>query len=179
MATCSNPKCGRSFAPSKGSTGRYCSRSCATAVNNTRPKRLRQRGVYACLACDAPVRHDRRYCNNSCQQTHQCRLLVNAWLSGEASGSGPTGELRDAIRRWLLDQAGHQCTRCGWNEPNPVSGKPILTVDHVDGDWTNNAPDNLVVLCFNCHTLTPTFGVLNRGNGTGRRRRPARASAAP
>ena len=30
--------------------------------------------------------------------------------------------------------------------------RPSLTIHHIDGDSTNNAYDNQIVLCYNCHT---------------------------
>jgi hypothetical protein len=40
----------------------------------------------------------------------------------------------------------------------------------MDGDWRNNAPENLALLCPNCHALTPSFKALNKGKGRGSRR---------
>ncbi|MFF7437165.1 HNH endonuclease [Streptomyces sp. NPDC008122] len=39
-----------------------------------------------------------------------------------------------------------------------------LEVDHIDGDWRNNQPENLRLLCPNCHSTTDTY----RGRGKGR-----------
>lgn len=58
-----------------------------------------------------------------------------------------------------LFQAGlkkEECEECGlgtwWN------GKKLtLQLDHKDGDRTNNAFENLRIVCPNCHTQTPTF----------------------
>lgn len=90
----------------------------------------------------------------------------------------PTSQdLPNPIRRYMLDLAGHKCTSptCstpgGWTGINPVSGKTTLTIDHADGDATNNKFENLRVLCPNCHSLTPTFGGLNKGSGRKNRRR--------
>ncbi|MEU0138121.1 HNH endonuclease signature motif containing protein [Streptomyces sp. NPDC006296] len=54
-----------------------------------------------------------------------------------------------------------RCARCGtgprWR------GHPLpLEVDHRDGDWRNNCPRNLRLLCPNCHATTDTY----RGRGT-------------
>ncbi|MFB6632139.1 HNH endonuclease signature motif containing protein [Streptomyces sp. NPDC056362] len=44
-------------------------------------------------------------------------------------------------------------------------GDPLpLEVDHIDGDWRNNAIENLRLLCPNCHSTTDTY----RGRGKGR-----------
>jgi 5-methylcytosine-specific restriction endonuclease McrA len=44
-----------------------------------------------------------------------------------------------------------------------------LEVDHIDGNWRNNQPQNLRLLCPNCHSTTDTY----RGRGKARRT-PAR-----
>ena len=37
-------------------------------------------------------------------------------------------------------------------------GRPLtLAVDHVDGDFSNNEPDNVRFLCPNCHSQTEDF----------------------
>ncbi|MFD9289855.1 HNH endonuclease [Streptomyces sp. NPDC060030] len=56
------------------------------------------------------------------------------------------------------------CARCG---TGPVwRHRPLpLEVDHIDGNWRNNQPQNLRLLCPNCHSTTDTY----RGRGKGRR----------
>lgn len=155
---CQNPPC-----PNEA-VGKFCSKSCAATVNNRRhPKR--KRAERTCRGCPTILGPRQEvYCSTGCSTEHQARQRVEAWLAGEWSGCNGT-RLSATVRSYLLAQAGHRCPRCGWGEPNPVTGQVILTIDHIDGDATNNAPENLQVLCFNCHTLTPTFGVLNSGNG--------------
>ncbi|WP_407839003.1 HNH endonuclease signature motif containing protein [Streptomyces sp. DSM 116496] len=49
-----------------------------------------------------------------------------------------------------------QCAMCGI-EPT-WQGYPLpLEVDHIDGDWRNNQPDNLRLVCPNCHSTTDTY----------------------
>ena len=61
-----------------------------------------------------------------------------------------------------MDQAGNKCTLCGWGEKNPVTNSVPLEVNHIDGDAFNNSPDNLQIVCPNCHSLTPNFRALNK-----------------
>ena len=42
-----------------------------------------------------------------------------------------------------------KCILCGFKALN----KCQLDVDHIDGNHTNNSPNNLQVLCANCHRL--------------------------
>lgn len=56
------------------------------------------------------------------------------------------------------------CQLCG--VPATWQGYPLpLEVDHIDGDWRNNLPENLRLLCPNCHSTTDSY----RGRGKGRR----------
>lgn len=53
------------------------------------------------------------------------------------------------------------CAVCGnrgvWN------GKKLeMELDHIDGDRTNHSPENLKILCPNCHSQTDTFRSKNR-----------------
>ena len=43
---------------------------------------------------------------------------------------------------------GSQCARCGYNEY-----PEILEVNHIDCDRNNNSPQNLEILCPNCHSI--------------------------
>lgn len=51
----------------------------------------------------------------------------------------------------------HCCANCGWNED-----KNILQVHHIDENRKNNALDNLMILCPNCHAkLTTHYYILD------------------
>jgi hypothetical protein len=48
------------------------------------------------------------------------------------------------------------CAECGLG--NEWNGKTIsLTIDHINGDSSDNRLDNLRILCPNCHSQTETF----------------------
>lgn len=111
------------------------------------------------------------YCSNRCQFDYQHKQRVSQWLDGASSVFDPaTGSLNDWLRKHLIEQAGKKCSECGWDAINPTLGTSPLEVDHIDGDYTNNRPENLRVLCPNCHALKPTYKALNCGNGRAMRR---------
>ena len=109
-----------------------------------------------------------KYCSNKCQQDHKYRETISQWFAG-ASGMKVGNRLISAIRRWCLEEAKHQCSKCGWNQINSVTGKSPLEIDHIDGNSENCRPENLRVLCPNCHSLTPTWKALNAGKGSKKR----------
>jgi len=66
------------------------------------------------------------------------------------------------IKKKLIRDRGAQCQRCKLTE---WLGVPIeLTIDHIDGNTTNNNYANLLILCWNCHAQTPTFAGKNIKN---------------
>ena len=101
-------------------------------------------------------------CSTKCQLSFQSQTKINAWLNGEFKGSKENGQISVTIRNYLLEQANYKCELCGWGEVNPTTGLVPLEVHHEDGNYLNNSPENLKVLCPNCHSLTPNFKALNK-----------------
>ncbi len=90
--------------------------------------------------------------------------IVALWIDGKDKGYYPGWQfsLKDAVRSWVLNRAGHRCQKCGWHEVNPHTGRVPLQIHHEDGNAENARPENLTVLCPNCHSLTESFGSRNK-----------------
>lgn len=74
----------------------------------------------------------------------RCRQCHKAAFPLWRAGSGERGK-RGRYRRYKLGV----CNRCGFVPEDPCQ----LDVDHIDGNRSNDAPDNLQTLCANCHRL--------------------------
>ncbi len=61
----------------------------------------------------------------------------------------------ERIRERLLQDRGHQCEECKYTTWRGV--KIPLELHHIDGNNTNNADNNLQLVCPNCHSLTPSW----------------------
>jgi RNase P subunit RPR2 len=128
-----------------------------------KPRLARPRERITCVECDAPLkRNAAKYCSLRCMQTRQYRAYVDRWLAGEMSG-GTVAGVSDRVRRYLIEQAGEQCSRCGWAERHPITGRVPLEIDHINGDWADHSRGNVRLVCANCHSLTPSFRALNKG----------------
>ena len=96
------------------------------------------------------------YCSNACSAKGMFTETINRFNRGEVSD-------RKTIRKILTEFRGYKCSCCGISEYN---NKPLtLQVDHADGNAGNNSPDNLRLICPNCHSQTDTFSAKNKGKG--------------
>lgn len=120
---------------------------------------------YVCLNCnkDIPFKgytQYHKYCNNQCQQSHRAKLAYEKHKQNFFEGKCKS---RPRIRQILAEIRGYKCEVCGLSE---WQGKEIvLQVDHINGDPYNDSPENLRLICPNCHSQTNTFAGANRGNG--------------
>jgi predicted HNH restriction endonuclease len=126
-------------------------------------KKLPRRKCKNCgKECNRP---EKFYCNNLCQFKYQRQSKVNDWLNGIDAGIATNGQIRPFIRKHLIYQVGECCERCGWNQRHAITGKCPLEIHHKDGNHENNKPNNLEVICPNCHSLTDTYKNMNKGSG--------------
>lgn len=123
-----------------------------------------------CKVCGVDLRgKQKKFCSNKCQAEEKYTVYISEWLAGKQTGGKYEGEVSSHVRRYLHEQANSKCVKCGWAETNPVTGRVPLTVNHIDGDSENHRPENLELICPNCHSLTCNFGSLNRGRGRKKR----------
>ena len=143
---------------------KFCPRSCAATYNNKNtPKRKKTAWkTAACQHCgvefDYQTSHSTgKFCSNECSAAGRKKLKVENWLAGNALSTG-RGDTPGYIRNYLLEASGGKCSLCGWSGTNIYTGRICLEVDHIDDDPFNHSPENLQVVCPNCHaqkTLPP------------------------
>ncbi len=122
-------------------------------------KKPRRRCKNCELECSRPSKF---FCNNKCQMAWQYKKFLEGWKNGLKSGVRGGVTISYYLRRYLLEKYYNKCCKCGWDRKHPKDGRPVLQVNHIDGDIKNNREDNLEVLCPNCHALTSTFGSRNK-----------------
>jgi hypothetical protein len=128
---------------------------------------------YHCLNCGAESKasHQKvnKYCSLQCQQDFQYKNYINEWKQHLQPGVvGKTLQVSSYVRRYLHEKFENRCSTCGITEYN---NKPLtMQIEHIDGDSSNNRPENLTLLCPNCHSQTDTFTGKNRGKGRHERR---------
>ncbi len=141
----------------------FCNRSCSISFNN---KGVRRHGLARfCANCETKINNP-KYCNITCKNDFEYKSYISRWLNGLENGVVADGlSVSNYIHRWIREQLGEQCHECSWCKVHPKTGIVPLQMDHLDGNSLNNRPDNLRLLCGSCHSLTDTYGGLNKGNG--------------
>ena len=120
--------------------------------------------TFVCVGCSKEIKFryysdKRKYCSNACQKTSESQEVYRDKIKLFEQG-------KLTQRRWIykiLSERNNACAICGianWNN------KPIrLWVDHIDGNASNNNPENFRLVCPNCDSQSETFGAKNYGNG--------------
>lgn len=145
-----------------------CSRTCSDALRTVKNTETRS---CVCGVDFIVQKSDRKkYCTFECSSKQRSMEVIQPWLDGDWDGTDKYG-LSYAVSRYLKREASWKCqseTCCvpgGWGEVNPTTGKVPVEIDHIDGNSFNNSKENLIVLCPNCHALTPTYKALNKNSG--------------
>ena len=122
--------------------------------------------TYRCLNCNTEQKHRgvnyaNKYCNNKCQGEHKTKLWYEKYQPIFDAGDIKS---RKAAKKLVTRRDGYQCSIC--NQQPMHNGRPlIMIIDHIDGDASNNIPDNFRLVCPNCDTQLPTYKAKNTGNG--------------
>ena len=116
--------------------------------------------TYTCKSCgeESKWSHQKMnvYCSTRCAGDGKLQESIERFKRGELTG-------RITIRKVLATLRGYNCEVCNISEWN---GKEIvLNVDHIDGRSDDNSPENLRLICANCHSQTPSYCGRNVGQG--------------
>lgn len=152
---------------------KFCCKSCSAQYNNSRrdqASRDKQRNsirnrynnnnsnLFVCQQCSIEFRagtgaKQYKFCSRGCLLLNKASQQRQRFIDGKIVTS-------DSLRKHLTEDRGYSCEECGISEWN--NSKLTLQVDHINGDPGNNFPDNLRLLCPNCHSQTPTYKGGNR-----------------
>ena len=148
--------CSKTFEvyPAAAKRRRTCSRECGYNI-----QRVENSKEKPCAGCGTLTRNP-KYCSNQCQGRTVKDLTYNRdkelFSKGELTS-------RPRLRIFLEERDGLVCSRCklsSW-----MDSTITLWVDHVNGNASDNSPDNLRFMCPNCDSQSDTFGGKNIGNG--------------
>jgi hypothetical protein len=113
------------------------------------------------IECKWTYQGNNKFCSVQCAQTFRSLEHKRKFFAGllEKRIDRPTA------RKYLAEARGYKCEVCSVSD---WQGKPItLHVDHINGDPSNDHPDNLRLICPNCHSQTEFLGGANKGRGRG------------
>lgn len=162
--------CGKEFSPDIHDPGKFCSRSCASKSRKGIPQKKRtKRIIRVCAYCskefqriisDPESKTGFYFCSRTCKDLGQ---RVESNLPGlrpkhYKDGSNYYKEI--AFRTYPK-----KCNRCGYDKIID-----ILQVHHKDRNHKNKTPENLEIVCPNCHEeehFLAGDGRYKRKNGVG------------
>lgn len=102
------------------------------------------------------------YCID-CLRAKRKREKIERWLKIGDANIGVSTTLRGCIRQYILDDQNGRCAICGID--NFWNGERLnFTLDHIDGDASNNFRNNLRLICPNCDSQLPTYKSRNKNS---------------
>lgn len=166
---------------------RFCSRECGGVVTAQRNKsivrikkkpeeRKREKAIAARSEgkvcgwkfCNNRITNKSTYCNYRCKCLVDREAKMLDWFNGDTSiVANYEGKLHDWAILFLKELSDYSCQKCGWRKFHPSDGKPGVEIDHINGNPCDNRPENLRILCLNCHWETPTYRSRNKSFDSG------------
>lgn len=151
-------------------TGKFCSRSCANSRKFSDESKLKKKlanksfyeSLNESLSLDEKIIRNnnirKKYDYDEQQRQAKETKLKQSW-------ERPYEEMgQSSLRKRILHERNYRCECCGQTEE--WQGKLlVLELDHIDGNNKNNSPNNLRILCPNCHSQTTTFRARNMKKG--------------
>ncbi|MFH8409460.1 HNH endonuclease signature motif containing protein [Streptomyces sp. NPDC018019] len=133
-----------------------CCCSVAAALRHLkRPVNARTRALFRCWVDEYAIDTSRflGQAHGRGKKTHNRRTAHDILRKHDSGRRTGAAQLRRAL--WESGVA-ERCAGCG---TGPVwQGLPMtLEIDHINGDWSDNRPHNLRLLCPNCHAATSTW----------------------
>jgi len=143
---------------------KYCNHICSGYHYNSKDIHVNiiqrpEKKVIYCPNCLSIITTSKKYCNKVCQKDFKYKNSINEWLINPEKIETP----QKYIKRWLIETYGNECYICKWKERHLITGNIPIEMHHKDGNLKNNFPENLILLCPNCHSLTHNFRFCNKG----------------
>jgi len=138
------------------SNRKYCFKCSPFGMRNTKNFSLPVKEAKRCKSCNEKINRKKTFCSKKCNGDYINNKLIERFKLGQVTKN-------TSIKKVLIKLYGENCSECG--QGNEWNGKYLsIQVDHIDGNSDNSMPENLRLLCPNCHTQTDTFcgGVKNK-----------------
>lgn len=143
------PKCNKQHS----NAGVYCSRSCANSRQWSDESKKKRGEKLKQFIAENPS-----WKENQLKKLDQRNKALKETLYDKHHKRFLSGEMLDnaALKKWLIETRSEDCSVCDikphWN------GRYLsLQVDHVNGINDDNRPENIRLVCPNCHSQTDTF----------------------
>lgn len=129
--------------------GKFCRQSCSTTYTNSNRQKVVREPNTTCAYCNTPF-----WCRNFSKPSSKSGLrfccrehkdLAQRIGGIEAIQPDHYGSTIKNYRDIAFRSLPKQCNRCSYDK--------FVVVHHKDSDRSNNAIDNLEILCPNCHAL--------------------------